>query len=148
MVVTAIPNAPSFADPDPNATLWCRGGLLNHRSKHPFGAEPRLLCRGEDRGDDGDDVGLVTEMRRWEGAGDMEVEMTRSGDDESGGGRLWSPELFAGKLFRQRRRKMIERKMEAVVEDMDSYHDEGMGDIIVGRPFLKKHVSKQGGLME
>ncbi|GKE96124.1 reverse transcriptase domain-containing protein, partial [Tanacetum coccineum] len=36
----------------------------------------------------------------------------------------------------------------AVVEDMDSYHDEGMGDIIVGRPFLKKHVSKQGGLME
>ncbi|GJY51146.1 F-box protein-like protein isoform X1 [Tanacetum coccineum] len=113
MVVAATPNAPPFADPDPNAPLWCRGGLLNHRSKHPFGAEPRRLCRGEDRGDDGDDVGLVTEMRRWEGAGDMEVEMTRSGDDESGGGRLWLPELFAGKLFRQRRRKMIERKMEA-----------------------------------
>nr|GEU33676.1 hypothetical protein [Tanacetum cinerariifolium] len=35
-----------------------------------------------------------------------------------------------------------------VVENMDSYHDEGMGDIIVGRPFLEKHVSKQGGLME
>ncbi|GKB25382.1 hypothetical protein Tco_0864783, partial [Tanacetum coccineum] len=50
-----------------------------------------------------------------EGAGDMEVEMTRSGDDESGGGRLWLPELFARKLFRQRRRKMIERKMEAGV---------------------------------
>ncbi|GJQ96055.1 hypothetical protein Tco_0201674 [Tanacetum coccineum] len=50
---------------------------------------------------------------RWwvvdeEGAGDMEVEMTRSGDDESGGGRLWSPELFAGE--RMGRRKVIERE--------------------------------------
>ncbi|GKB40011.1 hypothetical protein Tco_0884953, partial [Tanacetum coccineum] len=71
------------------------------------------MSRDEDTGDDGDDMGLVTKMRRREGAGDMEVEMTRSGDDESGGGRLWLPELFARKLFRQRRRKMIERKMEA-----------------------------------
>ncbi|GJZ81065.1 hypothetical protein Tco_0646059 [Tanacetum coccineum] len=35
----------------------------------------------------------------------------------------------------------------AVVENMDAYRDEGMGDIIVGRPFLKKLVSKQTGLM-
>ncbi|GJR44049.1 hypothetical protein Tco_1312152 [Tanacetum coccineum] len=34
-----------------------------------------------------------------------------------------------------------------VVENMDAYRDEGMGDIIVGRPFLKKLVSKQTGLM-
>ncbi|GKF32151.1 hypothetical protein Tco_0101949, partial [Tanacetum coccineum] len=26
----------------------------------------------------------------------------------------------------------------AVLEDMDAYHDEGMGDVIVGEPFLRE----------
>ncbi|GJR90700.1 hypothetical protein Tco_0214711 [Tanacetum coccineum] len=30
----------------------------------------------------------------------------------------------------------------AVVDDMDSYRDEGMGDIIVGRPFCKEACVK------
>ncbi|GKC80013.1 hypothetical protein Tco_1130787 [Tanacetum coccineum] len=30
----------------------------------------------------------------------------------------------------------------AVLEDMDAYHDEGMGDIIVGEPFLREVVIK------
>ncbi|GJU40731.1 hypothetical protein Tco_1193688 [Tanacetum coccineum] len=29
-----------------------------------------------------------------------------------------------------------------VLEDMDAYHDEGMGDVIVGEPFLKEFVIK------
>ncbi|GJV40308.1 hypothetical protein Tco_1418748 [Tanacetum coccineum] len=36
----------------------------------------------------------------------------------------------------------------AVLEDMDAYHDEGMGDVIVGKPFLEKLELKQDGLME
>ncbi|GJX83146.1 hypothetical protein Tco_0332627 [Tanacetum coccineum] len=35
-----------------------------------------------------------------------------------------------------------------VIENIDTYRDDGMGDIIVGRPFVEKHVSKQDGLME
>ncbi|GJY68437.1 hypothetical protein Tco_0471419 [Tanacetum coccineum] len=30
-----------------------------------------------------------------------------------------------------------------VIENIDTYRDDGMGDIIVGRPFVEKHVSKQ-----
>nr|GEW25100.1 hypothetical protein [Tanacetum cinerariifolium] len=33
-----------------------------------------------------------------------------------------------------------------VIENMDAYHDEGIGDIFVGKPFVEKHVSKKGDL--
>nr|GEV85288.1 hypothetical protein [Tanacetum cinerariifolium] len=33
-----------------------------------------------------------------------------------------------------------------VIENMDAYHDEGMGDIFVGKPFVEKHVSEKGDL--
>ncbi|GJZ91407.1 hypothetical protein Tco_0663334 [Tanacetum coccineum] len=37
----------------------------------------------------------------------------------------------------------LKKKMHfAVVENMDAYHDDGMGDIIVGRPFCRKACVK------
>ncbi|GJT32304.1 hypothetical protein Tco_0922723 [Tanacetum coccineum] len=36
----------------------------------------------------------------------------------------------------------------AVLEDMDAYRDEGMGDVIVDEPFLREVGIKQDGLME
>ncbi|GJY67115.1 reverse transcriptase domain-containing protein [Tanacetum coccineum] len=36
----------------------------------------------------------------------------------------------------------------AVLENMDAYHDEGMGEVIVGEPFLREVGIKQNGLME
>ncbi|GKB14332.1 hypothetical protein Tco_0848255 [Tanacetum coccineum] len=41
-----------------------------------------------------------------------------------------------------------DRKIHVVMENMDAYRHDEIGDVIVGKPFLEKFVSRQSGLME